>query len=94
MNPFESLKKDFPVFKVYNKTRVAQHIKLANGEDVQIQEGAYGKINSSDLIQLPDLSAFKMITPSTSDLILYDVIVKPSKPAPEKKSEKTEIELK
>lgn len=92
MTPFEKLKQDFPVFKVFNKTAVSKHIQLANGEDVQIQSNSFGSINSSELTQIPDMRSFRMESPSTSDLIAYGVLEKkvaPTPPAPVVPEKKT-----
>lgn len=79
MSPLEKLKKDFPVFKVFNKTMVAKHIRLANGEDVQIQPASYGSVLSNELTNIPDMSAFKMVSPSTADLVKYGILKKSTK---------------
>lgn len=82
MSPFDKLKKDFPVFTIKNKSMTAKHIALANGEDIQVQPGATVDITSANMIQLPDLSSFKCVNPSTSKLISYGII-KSNKPAAE-----------
>lgn len=71
---FDRLKMDFPIFEVRNSKPYAQHISLINGDSVQANGNATIRIDANKLYQLPDLTAFKMVSPSMQDLISYGVI--------------------
>lgn len=70
---FDRLKMDFPIFEIRNTKSYPAQIELI-GDSVQINGYATGKVNSNQLYQIPDLSIFKMISPSMEDFINYGVI--------------------
>lgn len=74
INGLEGLKQLHPVFEFRNRTQSQQEIRLDNGDTMLIQPGAVGKCQSSLFNQLPELSKFEYIKPSTQDLITANVI--------------------
>lgn len=71
---FTLLKMDFPVFTLVNKKAFPQHIAIRGGESVQINGNAEANVDSTQLIQLPDTSIFRYVSPTFEDLIKYGLI--------------------
>lgn len=90
------LKMDFPIFEIRNTMPYAALISLVDGDSVQAQAYATIKVHSNKLYQLPDMTVFKMISPSIDDLISYGVITstpaesKPVAPSSSKGEAKTD----
>lgn len=74
MKSFETLKEAFPIFEVKNKKTVSKNILLANNEEVVVPPSATVKLESKNLIQIPDTTYFKLLVPSLNDLIEHNVI--------------------
>lgn len=75
---FDRLKMDFPIFEMRNIRGYAVSVMLADGDSVQVQPHGTAKINSVSMIQLPDFTAFKMISPTMADIIKSGVLSKAS----------------
>lgn len=73
---FELLKQDFPVFELLNRKNVSSEIALNNNDSVVAQPGATIRVNSVELIQLPNVLHFKFISPTMEDLVKYGLITR------------------
>lgn len=89
MKNFETLKKAYPIFEVRNRQSLSKNILLRNNEEVVVPGNATVKIASEDLIQMPDSTFFKVVSPSVDALIEHNVLKK-SEPETTKKDSKTE----
>lgn len=93
---FDRLKMDFPIFEIRNNKPYAQHISLANGDSVQANGNATIRVDANKMYQLPDLTAFKMVSPSMRDLINYGVVgntTTPLAPAPTGVVDESKVEI-
>lgn len=77
---FDQLKMDFPIWELRNQRNYPIQIMLADGNEVQIQPNGNGRIQAASMIQLPDFTSFKMISPTMADIIKSGVLSNP-KPA-------------
>tara|TARA_B100001146_G_C15954282_1_gene336975 strand:- start:32 stop:388 length:357 start_codon:yes stop_codon:yes gene_type:complete len=64
---FDDLKKEFPIFKIKNKTDLQQIIRLADNDSVQLPPRTTIRVESSKLIQVPDMKLFRPVEPSMED---------------------------
>lgn len=73
-NPFEELKKEFPIFRIKNRTNVPQIIKLAGDDSVQVPANTTIRVESANLIQVPNMNIFRPVSPSTEDYQMAGVL--------------------
>jgi hypothetical protein len=71
---FDQLKMDFPIWELRNTRNYAIQIMLADGDEVQVQPNGNARINAASMIQLPDFTSFKMLSPTMSDIIKSGVL--------------------
>lgn len=77
----DTLKAEFPVFEILNRTNTVSTLSVANGETIHFGPRAQRRVQAEHIHQIPDPSEYKLVTPSMDDLIRHGLVTPKVTPA-------------